>query len=78
VIRAYRHASVSILAPFEYTALLWGAIFGWALWRDEPELPVWIGAGIIALASFYVTRREAAVARAARAAGTGGGPAVGA
>lgn len=64
VIRAYRHAPVSVLAPFEYSALVWGTIFGWVLWRDRPELPVWVGAAVIVLATFYITRREAAAARA--------------
>jgi drug/metabolite transporter (DMT)-like permease len=68
VIQAYRHAPVSVLAPFDYTALIWGAIFGWLIWREQPALPIWIGAAIVAGAGIYITRREAgASARRAQA-----------
>lgn len=63
VIQAYRHAPVSVLAPFDYTALIWGAIFGWLIWREQPVLEIWIGAAIVAGAGIYITRREAGAAR---------------
>ena len=59
VIQAYRHAPVSVLAPFDYSALIWGAIFGWVIWRDEPALEIWIGAAIVAGAGIYIARHEA-------------------
>ena len=62
MIVAYRHAPAALVAPFEYTALIWGALFGWILWREQPDAPVWIGAAIVALASLYITHREAMAA----------------
>jgi len=59
VIQAYRHAPVSVLAPFDYTALIWGALFGWLIWREQPGPEIWIGAGIVAGAGVYIARREA-------------------
>jgi drug/metabolite transporter (DMT)-like permease len=59
VIQAYRHAPVSVLAPFDYTALILGALFGWLIWREQPSLNIWIGAVFVAAAGLYIARREA-------------------
>lgn len=63
VIMAYRNAPAALVAPFEYTALVWGAILGWILWREQPAPVVWLGAAVIILSGLYVTHREAAGAR---------------
>jgi drug/metabolite transporter (DMT)-like permease len=62
VILAHRHAEAVVLAPFQYTALLWGAMFGWLLWRETLDPMSWLGACIIAAASVYVSHREALAA----------------
>jgi len=63
VIVAYRNAPAALVAPFEYTALVWGAILGWILWREQPAPVVWLGAAVIMLSGLYVTHREALRAR---------------
>ncbi len=63
VIQAYRHAPVSVLAPFEYTALIWGALLGWLIWQEQPDTPVWIGAAVVTAAGLYIARREARTAQ---------------
>ena len=67
---AYRNAPVAVVAPFDYTKLIWASIFGWLLWRESPEPAVWIGAAIVAAAGVYITRREMALGRSAREAAT--------
>ena len=59
IILAYRNAPVSVLAPFDYSALIWGALFGWIFWREQPSLEIWVGAAIVAAAGVYIARREA-------------------
>jgi len=59
VIQAYRHAPVSVLAPFDYSALIWGALLGWLVWREAPGVEVWIGAAIVTAAGVYIARHEA-------------------
>ncbi len=59
IIQAYRHAPVSVLAPFDYSALVWGALFGWLIWREQPGAEVWIGAAIVSAAGVYIARRAA-------------------
>lgn len=59
VIQAYSNAPPAIVAPFDYTALIWAALFGWLVWQERPAPPVWLGAAIIAASGLYITHREA-------------------
>ena len=68
---AFRNAPAAVVAPFDYSALIWASVFGWILWREAPEPAVWIGAVIVATAGVYITRREMALGRRARKAGHG-------
>jgi drug/metabolite transporter (DMT)-like permease len=63
LIAAYRHAPAALVAPFDYTGLIWAALFGWLVWREQPEPIVWLGAAIIALSGLYMTYRETAADR---------------
>ena len=55
---AFAHADVSVLAPFEYFALVWAALIGYLVWSDIPAVEVWIGAAIITACGLYVVHRE--------------------
>ncbi len=55
---AFARAEVSALAPFEYCALLWAVLIGYAVWRDLPPAEVWVGAAIIIACGLYVIHRE--------------------
>jgi drug/metabolite transporter (DMT)-like permease len=59
MVRAFRVGEASLLAPLEYTALVWAGLFGYLFWGDLPTLQVLIGAVIIIGASLYIARREA-------------------
>ena len=61
--RAYALAPVSALAPYEYTLLLWGAIFGYLVFGEVPAWTTLAGAVVVAAAglyNLYQERREAA------------------
>jgi drug/metabolite transporter (DMT)-like permease len=62
--QAFRYGEVSLLAPLDYTGMIWGVLFGFVLWGDLPTAGVLIGAAIIALCSVYIVRREALRRRA--------------
>jgi drug/metabolite transporter (DMT)-like permease len=55
---AYRSAPASMIAPFEYTALLWGVGIDWLAWDTLPGIRVYIGGGIVVLSGLYVIWRE--------------------
>jgi drug/metabolite transporter (DMT)-like permease len=59
VTRAYAIAPPSLIAPFEYTALIWAAILGYWLWGDIPDLMSGIGAFLIVGSGLYIIHREA-------------------
>jgi drug/metabolite transporter (DMT)-like permease len=56
--QAYRLAAVSLIAPFEYSALLVAAIFGFAIWGQIPDHFVWLGAAIVVASGLYILHRE--------------------
>ena len=65
VTAAYRAAEVSVLAPFEYSYLLWATMIGFVVFSDVPTLRTWVAGFIIAGSGIYITLRErsAAVAK---------------
>lgn len=58
VTKAYAIASPSLIAPFEYTALIWSAIIGYLVWNDIPDLYAIAGATLIIGSGIYVIHRE--------------------
>lgn len=55
---AFRHTPASVLAPFEYTALLWGVMIDWTFWETLPGLRVWSGSMVVIGAGLYLIRHE--------------------
>lgn len=59
IIRAFRQGEASLLAPIEYTALIWVGLFGYIFWDEIPTVQVMIGAAIIIACALYIAQREA-------------------
>ena len=57
-VEACRSTRVSVLAPFDYTALLWAAAFGFLFWSELPDLWIWLGAAILVTMGLYVWRSQ--------------------
>ncbi len=55
---ALRHASVAILAPFDYTAMIWAVAFGYVLWADLPDVWTLTGSAIVVGSGLYILHRE--------------------
>jgi len=58
IIGGYRRASPAMLAPFEYTALIGGAIAGYLIWNEVPDKWVVTGAAVIIGSGLFVVYRE--------------------
>jgi drug/metabolite transporter (DMT)-like permease len=58
LIRAFRAAPASVVAPFSYSSLIWATLFGFAIWGDWPDLWTWTGAAIIIGSGLYIFHRE--------------------
>ena len=57
-INGYQRSSPAILAPFEYAALIGGAVAGYLIWGEVPDFWVIVGASIIIASGLYVVYRE--------------------
>ena len=64
--QALYYAPAAAVSPFNYTALIWGALLGFAVWGDIPTIPMAVGAAIVTLTGFYLLRHEAFAKRAPR------------
>ena len=58
ITEAFRLGEASLIAPLEYTALVWGVLLDATLWGVLPDAVTWIGAGIIVASGLYLLRRE--------------------
>jgi drug/metabolite transporter (DMT)-like permease len=57
--QAFRLAPAAVVAPFDYTALIWAVSLGWLLWGDVPVLWTMVGAAIIVSSGIIIVFREA-------------------
>lgn len=56
--QAFRMSDATVVAPFDYTALIWATAFGWIIWGTVPELLVYIGAVVIIGSGIYLIASE--------------------
>jgi drug/metabolite transporter (DMT)-like permease len=56
--QSYRYADASLIAPFEYTQMIWAVALGWFVFGDFPARIVLVGAGIVIAAGLFVLFRE--------------------
>jgi drug/metabolite transporter (DMT)-like permease len=69
---AFRRASPAVVAPFDYTHMIFAVIYGLAFWGYLPDARTWLGAGIIVLSGLFIIYREHRIRkRQLRAAGQG-------
>ncbi len=58
VVRGYRIGEATAVAPFDYSRLLFAAIFGYVLFFEVPDIWTVAGAGVIIASTVYIARRE--------------------
>jgi drug/metabolite transporter (DMT)-like permease len=56
--QSYRYGDASLLAPFEYTTMIWALLTGWFIFGELPQTAVVAGALIVCLAGLFVVWRE--------------------
>jgi drug/metabolite transporter (DMT)-like permease len=60
LIGALKAAPPTVLAPLDYTVMLWAVGFDVILWHTAPSSQVLLGAAIIAAAGLFIAHRETA------------------
>ncbi|MDZ4093908.1 MAG: DMT family transporter [Paracoccaceae bacterium] len=58
VIAAYRSAEAVIVAPMQYSQMIWAAIFGYAIFGESPDQMTLVGAAVIIASGIYIVLRE--------------------
>jgi len=59
LIAGYRRGDAVIVAPMQYSQILWAAVYGALFFGEYPDMMTWLGAGIITLSGLYILKREA-------------------
>ncbi|HWA04625.1 MAG TPA: DMT family transporter [Rhizomicrobium sp.] len=55
---SYRYAEPSLLAPFDYVAMVWAIFLGYFVFFEVPEPTVLAGAGAVIASGLYIVFRE--------------------
>ena len=55
---ALRRAPVAVVAPFDYTQLVWASILGFLVWGETPQALTLAGAVVVAASGVYILYRE--------------------
>ncbi len=58
ITNAFRHAPAAVVAPFEYTALVWGLLLDLVIWGVLPTSVTLLGGSIVIGAGLYIIHRE--------------------
>jgi drug/metabolite transporter (DMT)-like permease len=56
--QAFRQAPAVLVAPLDYTGLLWATLFGWLIWRESLDTMTILGAAIIVASGVFTILRE--------------------
>lgn len=58
MIKAFELAPASLLAPFDYTGILWATFLGFLIFHDLPDIWTITGAAVIISSGIYIINRE--------------------
>ena len=61
--QAYRVAEAALVAPFEYTALIYATLFGYLIFSELPDNFGWAGMSLVLVSGLVMVWREAVNAR---------------
>lgn len=56
--QAFRIAPAAVIAPFDYTTLIWTGLIGHLIWNETPRWNAAIGAVVVAASGLYILWRE--------------------
>ena len=66
VIKALEVALAVVVAPVQYSLMIWGTFYGWLVFGQLPDGWTWLGAAIIIATGLYTLHREHLAARQKR------------
>ncbi|NHF74000.1 DMT family transporter [Paracoccus sp. 12-3] len=57
-ILAYRAGEAAIVAPMQYSQMIWATIYGWFIFNESLDRPTIVGASVIIASGLYIVWRE--------------------
>jgi len=61
IIAAYRRSEATVVAPMQYSQIIWAALFGWLFFNELPDLWTVVGALVIIASGLFILFRESRV-----------------
>ena len=58
VIKALEVALAVVVAPVQYSLMIWGTFYGWMIFGQLPDGWTWLGTAIIIATGLYTLHRE--------------------
>jgi len=58
IITAYQNGEAAIIAPMQYSQIIWASIYGFAFFGEVIDMNTAIGTGIIIASGLYIVLRE--------------------
>lgn len=58
IIAAYRSAPAVVVAPMQYSQIIWAALYGWLFFDETVDFYTAIGTGVIIASGIYIVLRE--------------------
>ncbi|MGR3567927.1 MAG: DMT family transporter [Pseudooceanicola nanhaiensis] len=58
MIEAYRHGEAVIVAPMQYSQIIWATVYGMLFFSEIPDTTTLAGAGIVVASGLYIVLRE--------------------
>lgn len=65
-VRAYRTAEAAVVAPMQYSQILWATLYGWLLFAETPDATTMTGITVIVASGLYILWRETRAPRTLR------------
>ena len=56
--QAFRLAPAVVVAPLDYTAIIWATLLGWIFWTEIPDALTFVGAAVIIASGVFIIWRE--------------------
>ena len=59
LVAAYTRTDAIIVAPMQYSQIIWATVFGYFIFTETPERQTYLGTAVIVLSGIYILKREA-------------------
>ena len=59
MIEAYKRTEAALVAPMQYSQILWAILYGWLIFDELPGPSTAIGVALIIASGLYIVFREA-------------------